>query len=92
MLQSVPLARMVPVRFKASGAPATVAAGWRYYSGAPESPTVSPRTSSNASIACGRAPPADGLADVEIVFEVSELVAEPPGCTTPASWFCPPEA
>ena len=92
MLQSAPCARMVPVQFAARGAPVTLVAGWRYFSEGSEPSEALPRTRPCASTGCGRAPPAEFLADVEIAFEACELAAGPPSCTAPASWFCPPEA
>jgi hypothetical protein len=92
MLQSAPRARMVPVQFEARGAPATLVAGWRYFSEGFEPSEASARTPSCASTGFDRAPSAECLADVEIVFEASEPVAEPPSCTTRDSWFCPPAA
>jgi hypothetical protein len=92
MLQSAPLARMVPVQFKARGVPATLVPGWRYFSEGSEPSRASRRTPSCASMDCGLAPPAEFLADIEVVLEVSDLAAEPSSGAAPASWFCPPEA
>jgi hypothetical protein len=92
MLQTAPLARMVPVQFKARGAPAALVPGWRYFSEGSQPSRALRRAPSCASMDCVLAPPAEFLADIEVVFEVSDLAAEPSSGSAPASWFCPPEA
>jgi hypothetical protein len=92
MLQSAPRARMVPVQFKARGAPTTLVPGWRYFPEGSEPSKASRRTPTPASTGCGHAAPAECLTDFDIVFEASEPVAETPSGTTPAGWFCPPGA
>ena len=71
---------------------AALVPGWRYFSEGSQPSRALRRTPSCASMDCGLAPPAEFLADIEVVFEVSDLAAEPSSGATPASWFCPPEA
>jgi hypothetical protein len=90
MPQSVPLARIVPVRFEASGAPFAPVPGCRHLFEVAEASTALPLTSAYASTSGGQCAQGEIWVEGETTFEIVEQGDEASQFATPPCWFFAP--